>query len=469
MLSVHSRLNHFPLTNSYSSFFDFTLNSSSYTIQTSRIFLSSFSLYFKDLLTKCNQLTNHTIPYDPDNLFYQVYLFFQTGTINISIHTLAPFLSIADKYQISLLKFVCLRYFKQILNHETLLSLLDSFQKFNLLEYNNIFLPFVLDKFQPFISKIKHQNHAAKLKIDEFRKYNFLSYDLISMLKVTSTDLLVLVLKHPSMAISVSDKLMIIDQFCHFNTQLSQSQHELLTTVINWNSENIPHLISKYSYDWIPPKLARQLISRTISTRRNDLKNLKRETNNSSSIQIGRWYIFAWLDAIQDVKIIDSSPQISIIKFISRLGSMNLSIDPYLYGFIDIFGTKPATPNYTPENILYQNKYFMSIVEKGSPFLGFSFGKKSPFTCSSLTFKYSSGSTKIPNSFEIYSGIEQNEKHNEQLDKTLTYTEDNYVKVDFNLEKPFTSLIIERTDQPSYNFSILRVLDLEIKGRFICK
>jgi hypothetical protein len=151
---------------------------------------------------------------------------------------------------------------------------------------------------------------------------------------------------------------------------------EALASVVSWTEPHSYRHLVKHQCEWLPAKYARPLLRKMFSHRVLTADHMARDvrrTGESSS----RWYLFSWLQAIREAKLVRSSPAVPLLEFVATLGGEAKRFNPQPFGFVKSFlSVPPVAPEFNAQALFRPEQYFMALPADGvAPMIGVDFGR----------------------------------------------------------------------------------------------
>lgn len=374
-VAIQSHFHHF---NHNKDLCDCILISPTDQIMTQRIFLSYHSKYFRKFFTehKNDKLPiSFELPCNPDNAFQDIFKLLQLGEIKLTLNNIIQLLKVLDFYEIDHYRKEMEIFLKDSVNSSIFMNFVDKCKELDFPGGCDIIMHTIVDNLvipDMGLVPISVQRLLYRCHPITFAK----------------------ILKHQS-HVNMTDKrkASLIDDYIHHQFEISEDQRYAFAKVINWDDPNSYQLFYENNINWCPPSVARPHIRKALKCRLNSTKifadRVKEKIANTSPLQedkksISRWYPFQWVNFISNASLENKDPKYSLIDFITKLGQLNIPIDPEIYGLFNISNSQPLTHFFAPKFAFLPDRYFISRTDISDLFIQVNFGEYSCFKINSI-------------------------------------------------------------------------------------
>ncbi|OHT05285.1 hypothetical protein TRFO_26970 [Tritrichomonas foetus] len=372
----------FELYRKNKTFCDCKIVLSDHEVLAHRLVLAKYSSFFLDLFMKTNEKGIYAFrpEFNPQDTLESVIDFLYTNQIDLDQSNLVAYLSVSKFYGIPILEEIVTEQFPQCTNKDTVLEFCRQCVEYNIPAQAKIFVPTVAE--------------------------NWSSYQINNIYSHIDPTILADVLNDSHLANLKQDaKLQIIDGFISLHPTTTNEQREQLATVIDWSHPAAYQYLVRHNCEWVPARIARQLMRRIMKERRYTFRKLQERvnfvpesSNNSISAraandgEISRWFLFTWMISIHRADVIKDQYTIPIINFLSTYGGLSQGFDAVTTGAITVNSSEPMSKSIKPNYAFgcVKGEHFVSIGNaKLNPFYEIDFGQKAKLIPSSVSFKCS--------------------------------------------------------------------------------
>lgn len=445
----------------YESILDLKIVSGKYRpIKTYRILLAKFSTYFYNYFKEHPNDKEMSVPVNPNNSLSIIISLLVNGEATISRKKLPSLAYTAYYYKFESPFFI---FKDQILLDLTETSVLFYSSEFNKLKFD-YFAEYIANQFSGEICKYFKGTSSMFTINDIFRSSSCHVFSLLLRNEKVKNEL------------STERKIQIIDKYVKFrDVELTNKEKAHLTSAINWNEPNIYEHFIKNDCDWVADDAAYNMAKSVLVIRKKIIDNFVKSMSAASG-DISNLSLLTWLSAIQNTEVVDGTPTVDALEFVTTLGYHDTSFEilRLLNAYIstspilnDIFSEKaPFYPN---------SDYFLSHLPVGEqlPFyeIGFNesklivynlhlschvaqpYGGYKPLPKSLILRLYAKG-----NSAPVY---EQKLKYS-KYQPSMTYK--NYV---INCSVPVNRIVLTIKKNSYSGSNILRICRLAVTCQFV--
>lgn len=344
-----------------------------------RIILSKNSTLLKNYFAK-NPLAvtgvKMSIPFNtPDHSFVKIVNFFYNNTIDMSKENIIVMLAHSIIYGINHLEQMIMDIANDFVSKSTAMNFMKQIVSFTISADSRAKFPEIEQNYNRFIEAIDFiaKFVANNYSIDEIYQYfDCVNPRLLSMILTYST-------------ITDKQKVKIIDDFVG-DRQLTLSDMEYLTNVINWSNPESYTYLTFCNCDWVLPRVSRRLYSTILTHRSVTIHAFNKKVSNLQDPHIQQngvpqmrkfqnWFPFAWFSIIWESKGLERTPEVELSEFIGTLGGLVPFFNPVSYNLLEPFTSKPLHQKNFSDSYIFEDssKYFLSYSpNKSQPcFIGF--------------------------------------------------------------------------------------------------
>ena len=350
-----------------------------------RLILANFSSYFKDYFIsmpnkKFNDVCMVKIDVNPNNAIQKVLDMIYNNYVEISAKEVPFLLKVVINYKFEPLIGMIRSIFVENSNVFTLLHYIQACIELD--------LPHEADLLSADLAK--HLLNIYNNHIGE-------PFTIEMIYNAISPFLLASVLNQPILShISGNQKIQYIDNFLLYKNidSLSETDKEALSSCINWDDPLAYQFITKYPCNWVPSRIVRPLFSKLLKCRIGTLRafnhEIQHDNDENKKKSVSRWYVLSWIQPISESKLVESIPEVDIVKFVQTFGGFTAPIDINKYGLLKLItSTSPLIKKYQIENIFDNDPYKYYLADgKGveKPSIVVDFGKSANFHVSKISF-----------------------------------------------------------------------------------
>ena len=335
-------------------------------IKAHRLILSEYSTVFKHYFQN-NEVKSETevleIPFITDSsTFTKMIDFCYTGEIEIEPDTMISIMASAYMLGFTSIKTIVIDYIRQNINTDFLLNYTRPFLNFSVDEERGRIYPDLYENFE----LLKEGSKILSAKVAE-RFSHFLpeavcgavpSYMLshiLTIVQLTEED----IEGFPS---ENDFKIYLIDQYVK-QRELSFSDRETLTNIIDWNSPDSYLYFVRHDCNWVLPEVSRVKISEVISKRRSSVHAVDQTVSNCKKEKVHHLAFYQLIQLIVDSLGQTEVPFINIIKSFGTLFDAVQQFNPEKFRLFmpSIYTHPPMTPNYAVSNMFVDDsKYYFT-------------------------------------------------------------------------------------------------------------
>ncbi|OHT12492.1 BTB/POZ domain containing protein [Tritrichomonas foetus] len=188
-----------------------------------------------------------------------------------------------------------------------------------------------------------------------------------------------------------AQKVEYIDNFVLYRGKeiTDENDREALAAPVDWTDPAAYQHLVHHVCDWLPPRLARPLLNRILTNRRNLMRTFGKEVKSTTSPKISHWYLYSWAQAVRDALGTRQTPSIDVISFIRTLGGICKPFNIIDYGFVRTFtSVEPITYQFSAKNAFDSNEYAYFMADKVGeklPMIGFDLGPSTRLILNTVT------------------------------------------------------------------------------------
>jgi hypothetical protein len=267
---------------------------------------------------------------------------------------------------------------------------------------------------------------------------------------------------------------------------LSCRDKDLLSEcILNWNRTDCirtlhpEQTLVRYRCDWASAKSTRRFLNSALNVRRANCVRMGSQCKQSAR-EVSRWYVLPWLSGIQNCEWCYKLPEIRSVEFGRQLAGVKHEFDMATFGLVQARSSRPISRVFSVKQCLLNgNSRFVSHTNAAGqpPWIEIDFGPEADFKVSAILIDCDSTrqddlAETVPHAIEIDIETSQAVKRNvAKVDgASLPADEDRRLRrIEIGDGIRCRRITIRQIVDPGLLVNVMRVVRLDVVGRFSCK